>query len=145
MLRERWKPVVATAALAVAIASMAEGAPATHLARPMQDLTPEAGGLVMKTHGTHTACRFGSYGKSQGWHRHDRRGTYPCAPPSSAATQQQSNPTGRGVRTGGPGGSSGPSGPKTGTSPVFGPPAKPSTTSSGPKTNPTPYIAKPRR
>jgi hypothetical protein len=143
MLRVRWKPVVATAALAVAVASMAEGAPARHLARAMQDLMPEAGDLVMKTHGSHTACRFGTYGKTQGWHRHDRRGTYPCAPPSSAATQQQSSPTGRGVRTGAPGGSSGPSGPKTGTSPVFGPPAsppKPSTTSSGPKTNPTPYI-----
>ena len=142
MLRVRWKPVVATAALAVAIASMAEAAPAQHLARPVPGAASEAGDLVIKVHGSHTACRFGTYGKTQGWHRHDRRGIYPCAPPSSAATQQ-SGPTGRGVRSGPPGNTSGPSGPKTGTSPVFGPPAsppKPSKSTSGPKTSPTPYI-----
>jgi hypothetical protein len=134
MLRVRWKPVAATAVAALAIVSMAEGSPAPHLARPMQSATSEAGGLVMKVHGSHKACRFGSYMKTQGWHRHDRRGVYPCVPPSGA-TQQQSSPTytGRGARSGSPDSS----GPRTGTSPVFGPPA---TTSSGQKTNPTPYI-----
>ncbi len=77
----RWKPVAATAALAVAIASMAEGSPARHLARPMQGAASEASGLVIKTHGSHTACRYGSYRKTtQGWHRHDRGAAYPCAP-----------------------------------------------------------------
>jgi hypothetical protein len=141
MLRVRWKPMAATAAVAVAIASMAEGSPAGQLARPMQGATSEAGGLVAKVHGSHTSCRFGTFGKTQGWHRHDRRGVYPCAPPSSAATQQ-SGPTvtGRGATFGPPGREARPQAPKTPTSPVFGPPAKPSTTSSGLKTAPTPSI-----
>jgi hypothetical protein len=131
MLRVRWKTALAIA-FAAATTSMAAGSPAGHLRASMERAISEAGGLVLRTHGSHLKCRYGKHGKSkEEWHRHDRGATYPCAPPSKDV--QRFEPS-----TAGKGSISGPSGQKTGTSPVFGPPA-----SAGPKTGTSPVFGPP--
>jgi hypothetical protein len=131
MLRVRWKTALAIA-FAAATTSMAEGSPAGHLRASMERAISEAGGLVLRTHGSHLKCRYGKHGKSkEEWHRHDRGATYPCAPPSKDVQRFDPSPAGKGSR-------SGPSGQKMGTSPVFGPPASP-----GPKTGTSPVFGPP--
>jgi len=130
MLRVQLKTALVIA-FAAATTSMAEGSPAGHLRVSMERAMSELGGLVVTTHGSHLKCRYGKHGKSkEEWHRHDRGAVYPCAAPSEVPRFGPS-PTGKSSR-------SGPSGQKTGTSPVFGPPA-----SSGPKTGTSPVFGPP--
>jgi hypothetical protein len=126
MLRLCWKPPVAASVLAAAIATMAEGSPIKHFYPSIERTAGQANGLFLKTHGSHSACRNGVYGRSKdGWHRHIDGTAYRCAPPSTDAPQRFGpSSAGKGPRSGAPG-------QKTGTSPVFGP--KPS----GQKTAPT--------
>jgi hypothetical protein len=103
MVRAHWTPTAA--AFAIAIASMAEGASAGHIAAAMRPIASEVSGLVEKVHGAHRACRHGSYGRrgmDVGWHRHDRGKVYPCAP-EATGTQPYSPSTERGPRQGTPG------------------------------------------
>jgi hypothetical protein len=126
MVRVQRKSTVASVAFAVAIASMAGGSSAGQVAPSLEAVASEVGGLVVKVHGTHRACRHGSYGRmgmQVGWHRHDRGATYPCAPESTGAqpyspstergSRQGSAPGTPGARTGSPSSGQG-TGPKTG-------------------------------
>jgi hypothetical protein len=133
MLRARWKTAVVAVAFAAAVASMAEGSPAGHLRPSVESAISEMSGLVVKAHGSHDACRHGKYAKAKkGWHRHGGGAVYRCAPEPAEAPQPFGGTyTGKGSRPGS-------SGPKTGTSPVFGPPA-----SSGPKTGTSPVFGPP--
>jgi hypothetical protein len=150
-LRAQCGMAVAALAVSAAAATLAQGAPAGHL-RSMSEAAAEADGVVIRTHGSHTACRFGSFGKAkEGWHRHVGKAVYPCAPEATTAPPS-SLPTARGWRPDTPGqGSrtSAPLGPKTGTTPIYGPPATPkpgSSTSQSPllKTAPTQYHSRKR-
>jgi hypothetical protein len=100
MLRVRWKPAVAALAFAVAIASMAEGSPIRHFRPSIETKTSEASGLVVMAHGSHSACRYGRYGKSKEWHRHDGGAVYRCAPPQRFGPSSNSRQGSSGQRTG---------------------------------------------
>jgi hypothetical protein len=135
MVRAAWMRTAA-AAFTIAVASMAEGSSVGRL-MPAMEPAANVGGLVVRVHGTHRACRHGSYGKmgmDVGWHRHDRGKVYPCAP-DSAGGQGASSPTDRGARQrSGPGTAiSRPDTPGPGT-----PPEKKTGVSSIPKVVPTP-------
>ena len=134
MLRVHWKTGVAAIAFAAANTSAAEGSPAGHLRRSMESTMSEVSGLVVRTHGSHLKCRYGKHGKSkEEWHRHDRRATYPCAPPRLRTCNGLALRPLERARRSGPS-----SGQRTGTSPVFGPPASP-----GPKTGTSPIFGPP--
>jgi hypothetical protein len=95
-----------SAAFMVEISLMTEGLAAGRFAASVKPVGSEAGGLVVRVHGTHRPCRHGSQGRTGmqvGWHRHDRGAVYPCAPESTGA-QPYSSPADRSSRQGsGPG------------------------------------------
>jgi hypothetical protein len=64
MSRVGWKTAVACLTPAFSIASMVEASPIGHIQLTINNVASEANRLVVPVHGSHGACRYGSYGKS---------------------------------------------------------------------------------